>query len=327
MAGPQRSAVAGILLRVLPGLLLLGVFEAGLRAFGLPRFDACWAPAEEWRREPDPELGWVLEPGRRIGAAVANERGMRGPVLPAEKAPAHYRILYVGDSTCFGLGVALEESFAARASALVQTARPEAIVEYEIAAVPGYSSYHARVLVRRMVPAQHPDLVVLFVGAHNDHSRARYYPDAAIPERLARRHARWHGVATLRFLEALGDQFHRLALRKLRSPAAAARVPPAAFRKNLDDMLERIREAGAVALVLSPPFSQALRAHHPTVPSYREALRDAALAEGARLVDLDPLFRARAEGEVFLPDGFHFTETGHAIAARAIADAVPANGP
>ena len=100
-----------------------------------------------------------------------NELGLRGPVLPVAKPDGHYRILYVGDSTCWGLKVPLEESFAHRATERIGADHPDTVFEYMIGAVPGYSSYHSTVIVKRLLPRK-PDLVVFYVGARNDHSRA-----------------------------------------------------------------------------------------------------------------------------------------------------------
>jgi lysophospholipase L1-like esterase len=317
---PPLRRLRGLAFRLLPSIAVLGLLETGLRVLDLPGFDACWYPREFWQPEPDPELGWLFQPGSRIGDATINERGMRGPVLPREKLPGHYRILFVGDSTCFGLGIPLEESFPASASRLVQADRPDEVVEFEIAALPGYSSHHSRVITRRML-AQQPDLVVFYVGGHNDHSRARYYPDGDIPERVARRQAPWHRLRTALLLENLSDLGYRHLVRRFQTHAARARVPPWTFRENVREMVKLVRATGAVPLVLSPPFSAFLREDHPIIPQYQEALREVAREEGARFLDLQPLFLARSEDEVYRPDKFHFTAAGHALAASAVARA------
>jgi lysophospholipase L1-like esterase len=316
---------AAVALGALASAALLVLFELGLRALGLPRFDACWdARYPFWQPEPDPELGWLFRPGTVVGSATINERGMRGPVLPAEKAPGRFRILFVGDSTCFGLHVALEETFAAIASRRLEVALPAQGIEYEIGALPGYSSWHSRVVTRRLL-AQRPDLVVFYVGGHNDHSRARYYADGELPARLARRGAAWHRVRGLRLLENATDASYRHFLRKLRSMESAARVPPADFRTNVRDMLQRTRAAGALALVLSPPVSTLLLADHPIVPRYQEALREVAREEGALFADLHEAFGAGTEGGLLLDDGFHFSVQGHAVAGGVVAEAALAS--
>lgn len=209
MARALHGRLGGVVLLLSSLALALAGAEALLRTLGLPGFDACWQVAEPfWQPEPDPELGWLYRPGAEVALAVVNERGMRGPVLPAARTAGRERLLFVGDSTCFGIWVALDDTFAARASSDLAV-RSGRTVEYEIAALPGYSSWHARVLTRRLVERQRPDQVVFYVGAHNDHSRARYYPDGAIPARLARRHAAWHQVRLLLLLENVADQAWR----------------------------------------------------------------------------------------------------------------------
>jgi lysophospholipase L1-like esterase len=313
-----------LLLLLASTLLALAAFEAGLRALGLPGFDACWHVAEPfWQPEPDPELGWRYRPGAEVALATVNERGLRGPVLAPARTPGRERLLFVGDSTCFGIWVELDDTFAARASRALAAARGHA-VEYEIAALPGYSSWHSRVLVRRLVGRQRPDHVVLYVGAHNDHGSARYYRDAEIPARLARRDAAWHRLRTLLLVENAVDEAWRHWGRKLVPAEQALRVPPDAFAANLRDMLRRTREAGAAPLVVSPPWSARQLADHPAIPRYREALRAVAREEGAALLDLQPLFAAGDETELYQRDRVHFSAAGHALAARAIAERLAA---
>jgi len=183
------------------------------------------------------------------------------------------------------------------------------------------------VLTRRLVARQRPDRVVFYVGAHNDHSDARYYPDGEIPARLARRHAAWHDVRTLLLFENAADEAWRHWGRRLAPDARGLRVPPGEFADNLRDMLRRAREAGAGALVLSPPFSARQRADHPLIPRYRAALRAVAREEDAAFLDLQPLFAAGDEAALYQPDAVHFSAAGHALAARAIAERLAALDP
>ena len=309
--GKFALLVASVLAAVL-------AFEAALRVLGLPSFDACWQVAEPfWQEEPDPELGWLYRPGAEVALATVNARGMRGPVLPAAREPGRERLLFVGDSTCFGIWVPLEDTFAARTTAALAAARGRG-VEYEIAALPGYSSWHSRVSVRRLVETQRPDHVVFYVGAHNDHGTARYYRDGEIPARLARRHAPWHRVRTLLLLENALDEAWRHWGRKLVPEERSLRVPPDEFADNLRDMLRRTRAAGATALVLSPPWSARQLADRGAIPRYRDALRTVAHEEGAEFLDLQPLF-AGDEATLYQRDAVHLSAAGHARAADAIA--------
>jgi lysophospholipase L1-like esterase len=321
MGVPARRTKAILLLFSV--VLTLGLLEIGLRITGLPApaSDACWRPTDTFiRPEPDPELGWVYLPGSVIGPATVNERGLRGPVLPERKAAGAYRVLFIGDSTTFGLGVPLEESFAALAAAGIGQDRPGQAVEFEIGALPGYSSHHSLVMTRRML-AHEPDLVVFYVGGHNDHSRARYYHDGEIPERLARREAGWHAIPTLRLFELVADRFYRSLGRKLLSPGPRSRVPPDAFEANMLEMVELTQAAGAVPVVLSPPFSEHLRKRHPAIPQFEAALVSVAEQTGVPLVELQEPFGRHPDDEVFFPDGFHFNPAGHRLAAEQIRSA------
>lgn len=308
----------GLLFRLLPALLVFGGFELSLRALDLPDFDACWFVKEDfWQPEPDPELGWLYIPGSEVVGAIINERGLRGPVLPERKPAGHTRLLFIGDSTAFGLGVSLENSFAAIATSMVQDDRPDQTVEYEMGALPGYSSHHSRVLTRRML-AQQPDYVVFYVGGHNDHSRGRYYSDGDIPARLARRERAWHSVRTLLLVENMVDRSYRSFFRKLRSESGKARVSPDDFRDNLREMMERTLAASATPILLSPPFSGHMLEDHEGIPDYQAALAEVARETGVPFVDLQPLFQEREERDVYLKDLFHFEVLGHRIAAKQI---------
>jgi lysophospholipase L1-like esterase len=316
----------GLLFRILPALVIFGLLEAGLRATDLPGFDACWVQKEEfWEPEPDPELGWTYRPGSVVAKAEINAMGLRGPVLAPEKPPGSIRILFIGDSTCFGLGVRLEQSFADRAARAIQASHPDRRVEYGIGAIPGYSSHHSRVLLGRLLPLR-PDLVVFYVGARNDPTRLRYYADGDIPARLARRHARWHQVRILRLAENWADYLDRTWWRKLRSEERNARVPPAQFRENMQAMLAATRAAGAKALVLQPPYAREFLADHPIIPEYQAILEETARRFGVPSVALQPRFLAYDEAELYAKDGFHFRKLGHAVTAEAIHETVEAAG-
>ena len=169
----RAALLAGSLATVFGGTELL------LRWLDLPRFDACSDTAEY--AVPDPQLGFAGRPGGSVRGIPLNEEGLRGPVLAEPKPQDRFRILFLGDSTCWGVGVPIERTFAARTTQLLSAAQPDERFEFLIGAFPGYSTYHSRILLERMLPMQ-PDLVVLYVGARNDPWRARYFPDADIPQ-------------------------------------------------------------------------------------------------------------------------------------------------
>ena len=293
-------------------IVSLGLGEVVLRALDLPALDACDTTADY--AIPDPVLGFRGAPNGTVAGVRLNAQGMRGPVL-GEKSPGETRILFLGDSTCWGLGVPLDASFAGRATAAVEGGT------LLLGAFPGYSSYHSRVWLDDLLPMQ-PDVVVFYVGARNDGVRARYYPDADIPARRARLDAVWHRVRLLRLVEAAVDRSYRSLFRKLRSREARARVPPEAFRENRGARLAPGRDAGLTATGIAPPLSEAFENEEPQMRRYREILRDVADAHGATVVSVDEAFREETASDLYFEDHYHLSERGHAIVAERVSKAI-----
>jgi lysophospholipase L1-like esterase len=288
------------------------LFEGGLGAFGLPGADGCWMPKESYWL-PDPELGFAYRPGASVAGGTINAIGLRGPVPAPEKPPGVMRVLYLGDSSAFGFGVTDEESYWSLATHDL-AARAGAPAEPIVAAAPGYSSWHSRVLLGRFADAA-PDWIVLYVGAYNDHRRRAYFTDAEIPARMARRETAWHRVRTLQTGELVADRLGKWLGRQLRDPADLARVPVPDFEENLRAMLDVTAATGARTIVLVPPYSEKLRARRGAIPRYETALREAAQRSGATIVELGPAFAALGDA-AFQRDQIHPSVAGH----RAIAD-------
>lgn len=298
---------------------VFGATELLLHWLDLPRFDACSETAEY--AVPDPQLGFAGRPGGNVRGIPLNEEGLRGPVLAEPKPQDHFRILFLGDSTCWGVGVPIERTFAARTTQLLSAAQPDERFEFLIGAFPGYSTYHSGILLERMLPMQ-PDLVVFYVGARNDPSRARYYPDAEIVHRRARLQAPWHQVRLLRLFEAAADRSYRSLFRKLRSARARARVPPEAFLENLNRMAQRIADAGVPGLIVLPPISQEFADKLPLAAEYRRILEEVGRRYQLPTVELQAVFDAEKPKRAYFSDMYHFADHGHYLAAREIHRAI-----
>jgi len=304
-------------------VIILTIVEVVMRRLDLPKFDACVMGSDY--SIADPELGFVSVPNGMVGEVKLNKRGLRGSVLPIEKNPGHFRILFIGDSTCWGFGVQLEDTFAAAATRLIAEDNPEHTIEYVIGAFPGYSSYQSRIMLDRLIPMK-PDLVVFYVGANNDHTRARYYKDSDIPGRAARLHSSWHQVRLLRAIESVSDKFYRKFLRKLRSYDAKTRVPIREFQENILDMVKKVTEMNAETLILIPPFSDYRLNRHPTIPKYKDSLETIAREFGVPYVRLQEKFKLEDEKLVYYSDLYHFSKLGHKIVAQEIRKIVAREG-
>jgi lysophospholipase L1-like esterase len=311
--------------RVAALALALVLFEAALRVLDLPRADTCWMPKEAYW-VPDDALGFAYRPDAVVAMGTINAIGLRGPVPARDASAATRRILWVGDSSAYGYGVADADAFWRLGTDSLVVARPAERIEPIVAAAPGYSSYQSRVLVERFAPYA-PSWAVLYVGAYNDHRRRAYYPDAAIPARMARRRAAWHDVRVLQSGELVANLFGGWLARSFAEPAEHVRVPVAAFAANLDAMLATTRAAGAHTIVLVPPFSAKLRAARPWIPPYENALREAARRGGATTIELGQVFDALGDA-AFQRDGIHPSVAGHrAIAAALTPTLVPPPAP
>ena len=289
-------------------LLALGAGEILLRALDLPHFDACDTTADY--AIPDPELGFRGGPGDEVAGIRLNEQGWRGPPLASPKPAGEHRILFLGDSTCWGLQVELSETFAARTAHALGS-------EFVLGAFPGYSSYHSAIVLERLLPLE-PDLVVLYVGARNDGVRARYFPDADIPKRRARLDAAWHQVRLLRLVEVAIDRFYRSVFRKLLSREARSRVPPDAFRANLERILRRLEEASIPVVLVIPPLSPLFEAEQPQMRRYREILAEIAAAHGLPTVSVDESFAVIPASTLYFDDHYHLRAHGHGIIGKEI---------
>jgi lysophospholipase L1-like esterase len=175
-------------------------------------------------------------------------------------------------------------------------------------------------MLDRLLPYA-PDIVIFYVGAHNDHSRGRYYRDADIPERMARRFAWWHQIRTAEAIELVSNTFYRKFLRQFRSKENQARVPPWEFEENMREMLRKTLDTGAEAIVLLPPYSASLVERHPTIPQYQGILERTAGEFGVAHSALQAVFEraGREEGTLYQEhDDFHPSEFGQRLIGEEI---------
>jgi lysophospholipase L1-like esterase len=103
-----------------------------------------------------------------------NSLGLRGAELPARKPAGRMRVLVLGDSMTYGLGVEDDETFSARLEHL------DPRLEVLNAGVPGYSTAEELLLLQELGPRLQPDLVLLMFlpndipdGLRNTFSRVR----------------------------------------------------------------------------------------------------------------------------------------------------------
>jgi lysophospholipase L1-like esterase len=265
---------------------------------------------------PDPELFWKLRPGLRhypLSGQIADsapfafsvstdDRGLR-PCPPG--AAPQWRVVFVGDSCTFGLGVDDDQTF----PALVQ--RRLAGVECVNLGVPGYSAYQGRLLLSRLALDRPPEVVVIAFGFNDDKAwDAR--GDLEHAKLLA---ASRSGLGRcLRCVELLARVLPRV--RGTPAPATSGprpRLTDPEFQAELRAMIGWCRQRNATPLlVLWPHRSQF--ADEGLFPK-QAALLEVAESERVAVVDLLAACRVSGGADLFL-DVIHANRRG----CEAIAD-------
>ena len=276
----------------------------------------------------DPELGWAPVSDYRQEGVTTNSRGLRGTKEHAvPKPPGRRRIVAVGDSFTWGLGVRDEETW----TAVLQTLLRD--VEVINLGVTAYGTDQQYLRLCEEGFRYEPDLVILgFFGPDADRNVLRFRDSAKPRFAIDGGRLRLEGVERSEFDPAtpidLGPFSYAGALvaTKLRSAIDRTVLAPkwAVTRGIFDAVREKVRENGAELLV----------AHFPTEPSAfgsRPEDSELLLEEWSEAHD-EPIVRLR---ETFLglspaerPNVFHdhWSAFGNAVVARAIARAIDEHG-
>lgn len=127
--------------------------------------------------QPDEKRGYTLTPNYRMthhtsefSASIAiNSEGLRDHEYPDGKDPKIFRILALGDSFTFGVGVNSEETYPKLLEAMLNKASGgKAARTYEVvnAGVEGYGTEQEYIQLRELQARYKPDLVI--VGLHSN---------------------------------------------------------------------------------------------------------------------------------------------------------------
>jgi hypothetical protein len=123
-----------------------------------------------------PDLGYTLVPDREIEAwgtrVAANDLGYRSP--PSEKPAGTTRVLFLGDSWTFGMGVEAEEAFPAR------LAEMEGGVQSWSLALPGYNLLNQLAGLAFFGDRLAPDAVVVCPTPNDADSTAAVLPNGSL---------------------------------------------------------------------------------------------------------------------------------------------------
>jgi len=186
----QRSIKLGVF-SILPLAVLLLSAETAVRMFSLdePGIVAGGSGIDADFVQRDVDLGWSLRPNSTGDAGmgelvVVNSLGLRSPEI-GSKEPGEIRILSLGESSTFGIGVADDETYSFLLQTILTARIPSRRITVINAGVSAYSSYQSLTYLKRRGLRLKPDLI-LFYHEVND-----YLPSTI-------RDTRMHEVGVLR---------------------------------------------------------------------------------------------------------------------------------
>ncbi|MCA8953824.1 MAG: SGNH/GDSL hydrolase family protein [Planctomycetes bacterium] len=333
--GRRRKALYAALVT----LTTLAVAELGARGFVAAAVNPRWRhheqlvaavglPALNEILEPDPELFWRLRANveaRRVTGAVGDSgqlaftvstdaAGRRITPGGVDDGGTARRVLLLGDSCTFGLGVESDRTFAA----LLQERLPD--TRCINAGVPGYSSFQGHHQFDEMELAR-PPVATIVTFLFNDKS---HWDGRSDPEQAAAR----RGVGA--WLARHSRLFQLLAalVRGTPDPAADSPQAPQVRRERLSDreyevelraIVRRCATLGSTPILVVWPLRSQIGGGDGDRAARRkqEVVRRLAGELELPLVDLVATFRGAAASGLFL-DVVHANERGHALVAGAI---------
>lgn len=335
----------GVPLLLAATIICLGLAEIAIRglfsetAFLDARTDEFWLTlldsrlrSGQWPTdiEHDPRLGWRMKPKWSDGGIRHNSFGYRSDVEFAEQSE-HPRIVAIGDSFTYGLGVANEATYASVLASMTG-------VEVINAGVNGYGIDQAVLLWEHEASIFDPDVVVLGYFVDDFNRNVLTLRDGGAKPYFARDESsafRVHGVPVppleelrangalepsgqLRIWQALAH-VKRLVMRKLGHHLMGPTDERVAISEHVLQRLSRsVARSGARLLVVI--IDHCFDGTDESLWIEREILAS------CRNLDIDCLNVADAmrgpSYESFYLDNCHWSESGHRFAAERIAEAL-----
>lgn len=242
-----------------------------------------------------------------------NSLGLRGAEEPASQPS--FRVLAVGDSTTFGLGVNDAETWPAQLARLLQRENPGA--EVLNAGVTGYSVYQSLTYLRESGFALAPKVVVLTCGSNDFDTGGKLtqQQQQAFLHSVRPTSTRWVTVELLRKLYTdPGD-----------AAASVPNVPSTDFEQLLRATADACSERNIRLVLVIWPWQGQLEGSMSQSPlnDYHGIIERIGKERGLSVVDLRKRWTAATMSANYL-DGVHVNAAGNADAAAAIAEVVRA---
>lgn len=337
-------------------LITCALMEGVLRLF--------YAVPPTWR-EPQtrhlksPLLGWVLPPSSEsftIDAPVrVNALGLRDEELAVEKPLGTKRVLCLGDSFTFALGVRLEDLYVKQLERRLTEAAGDARIEVINAGVAGYNTRQELITFLTLGASLDPDLVVVGFYWNDLVGNEEPLPDLATTPRIAsgeklpseERRASWIPApirdalrkSVLLYLTVTGakgliarfdppdDPYSRVQRALLSGDAATLEPHWKATGARLLEIASAAKARGIPVILLVFPSENEVRHDFPDLV-FGAALEKIWAPTGFPFIDLTARYRQslREGANPFLPYDLHPNATGMRIASDALFDVIRERG-
>ncbi|MGR9106723.1 MAG: SGNH/GDSL hydrolase family protein [Gammaproteobacteria bacterium] len=365
-AGPVKALIVALLLRAFlvlriadALLLLLSIVLSMLLAEGILRF---WdAPITKFQltqiHRPSSTAQWDLIPGASAVANTGatyriNSRGCRDREYSLEKPEGIFRILALGDSFTFGMGVEAEDTYPKQLEEILNgKGYPVEVIN---CAVVGYDMWQHKVALREKALVYHPDLVMLGIFV-NDLMFSYPPPEIRKPgyrgkNPFAKQGTRnWlhksflyntirnaEDLLKFRFRAKLGAKHLEgiVARKQIWGPAnpedphyrlLVGTAEPRLYdeyKTSLTEFVSIARRSGTEVFLLLLPDSVQL--HDPSMQALNRFIANLAAESDTPFLDLTPFLESQKDPEslYLFPDDAHNSPKGMSVIAEAIAGAL-----
>ena len=345
----SRSSLSVLLILVIGEILLRGIgfhylLEIQPIEIWNPQFDKeiksgssmfRFHPTFFW--EMRPESLCLMYPDEKI-----NKDGFRGISYNRGSAKNALRIVCLGDSSTFGMGVPLESTYSFLLRKKLQLLVSDKAVEVINAGVIGYSSFQGYQILKHKIMLYQPEIVILYFGAINEQFPANPYSDREkikitatqnqllnevsrylLKVRIIQLVAKMSSVAYLRFSDrhhidkasyANYEKWHN-------GKEYKQRVSLEEFRDDLEGMIALTKKDWIHCLLVSPHRRKIVEEQYPILPLYTQVIESVSEKNNIPLVDIHNKFFSNYGGEekLFLPgDHFHPNVIGHELIAQEL---------